>query len=459
MAEISQEEMDMLVASMAGGDDGGGDPPTDEAFPMAGEHEAGTADGGAGPAGENEAGLTPMDVDILGEVYNVSMGAAAGAISSLLRMKVDITAPQVTVLKESDLTFKSLEPALGVEINYIIGVQGINIFILSQLDVMKIVDIWMGGSGQVDEGAEFNDMHVSAIGEMMNQMMGQSSMALAGFLNTVIDISAPTTYKIEGSYSLAKREPSAEIVATKFKLLVGDGVIDSELITTCDVEFAKSMISMAKVSFGMFDGSNMRVQDMVEDVRGDEPEPPEQQAPAERQQAAPQAPTQQHQEPPAQQPPAAAYQQAAPQAPTQQQINSSQYQQPPPGYYQQPPAAVAHQQYQPPQQQNIQPVTFASFDPEMDLSGGYMGNINLIRRVPLDITAEIGQTKMPVRDVLEFGEGSIIPFERHVAEPIDIFANGVLIAKGNVVVLEENFGVRITEIIAPEELIKVAGIN
>ena len=438
--DMSQEEMDKLMASMLGGDDDGGDEPPVE-VPLAESDEG--------------DGLTPMDLDILGEVFNVSMGAAAGAVSSLLRMKVDITTPQLTILKESDLAFKSLEPAVGVEIKYTVGVQGANIFILSQLDVMKLVNIWLGGTGQVDESEEFGEMHMSAISELMNQMMGQSSTALAGFLNTVIDISSPTAYKIEGDYSLAGQDSSTEIVATRFKFVVGDNIIDSELITTCDIGFAKSMINMAKVSFGMSDGSNVSVQNMVEEAHhlDDEPEPappPVVAEPPPQVQAAPVQQQPPHAVPQPQAPPVT----AEPQPPTQQQMNTNQYQQPPPGYY---PPPTAQQQTQP---QYAQPVSFASFDPPVDLSGGYLGNMNLIKRVPLDITAEVGRTKLPVREILEeFGEGYVVELDRQASEPIDIFVNGVLIAKGTVVVVEENFGVRIDEIVSPEELIRVAGIN
>jgi flagellar motor switch protein FliN/FliY len=109
--------------------------------------------------------------------------------------------------------------------------------------------------------------------------------------------------------------------------------------------------------------------------------------------------------------------------------------------------------------QNVHPVSFGSFDMQGDLGGGYMGNINLIRSVPLNISVEIGRTRLPVREILEeFGEGHIVALDRQAADPIDVFANGVLIAKGTVVVVEENFAVKITEIIAPEELIRVAGV-
>ena len=453
---LSPEQVQALLNGMGDGDDTDGkDSPEVAAESDSAEALDGgeVSDGGeeigdgvsTGDVGGEEQTLLPMELDILGEVYNISMGAAATAVSSLLRMKVDITTPQLTLLKESELEFKTLEPAVGVEINYIIGVQGVNIFILSQLDVMKIVDIWMGGAGQIDESAEFGEMHMSAIGELMNQMMGQSSMAMANFLNTVIDISTPTAYVIEGDYSLAKREPGTEIVATKFKLTVGDNVIDSELIATCDVGFAKDMIAMAKVAFGMSDGSNVNVQSLVEDAKQEDT------AEAAPQEAAPVSPQ------PAAEPQAAAAQQPVftpePQMQPRQQ----------PVYQQAQPAAQPQQQqpYQVQQPQyQAQPVSFGSFDLPDDLPDGYMGNLNLIRRVPLNITAEIGRTRLPMREILEdFGEGYVVELDRQAADPIDIFVNGVLIAKGSVVVVEENFGVKITEIIAPEELIRVAGIN
>jgi flagellar motor switch protein FliN/FliY len=414
---------------------------------------------------EDYGSLTDMDRDILGEVFNVSMGAAAGAISTLLRMKVDITTPQVSMLRESDLEFRSLEPAVGVEINYIVGVQGVNMFILSQHDVMKIVDIWMGNTGEVDESTEFTAMHTSAVGELMNQMMGQSSVAMASLLNTVVDISPPTVRTIEGDYSLVKRDPDTKIVATRFKLIVGDNVIDSELIATCDIGFAKNMIEMAMVSFGMSDGSNSTVQTMIDEVKEPhqapvpEPEPPaavpppvyqEPPAPPPQQQPAQQ---QTYQQPPPQQMQQPVYQEPAAPPPQQQPAQQQAYQQPPPQMQTQQP--VYHQ---PPPQMQYQPVTFGSFEAQDGMQGGYMGNMNLIRRVPLNISAEIGRTSVAVREVLNYSEGTVIEFERREAEPIDIFANGVLIARGVVVVVEENFAVRIVEIMAPEELIRAAGV-
>ena len=381
MGNMSQEEMDALMNSMDGGgaqDSGGGYIPS-----------------------ETELG-------ILGEIYNISMGAAATAVSTLLSMKVDITAPAVEIVDGSNLIYQPFEPAVGVEIKYIEGIEGVNVFILSQLDVMKIFDIMVGGTGIVDESTEFSDLHMSAIGEVMNQMMGQSSMSLANFLNTQIDISTPTTYRIEGDYNPAKEGMQGKIIATRFKFIVGD-IINSEMLTTCSMQFAESMIEMAKKAFGTSDGAgNAQAQKIIEaEVK------PEQQPP--------------HPPPPAYEPP------PRPEQPEQQPPAQPQYRPEP--------------QPQPPQNVKMQPAVFQDFGAPRGFIGPDAENNARIRSVPVDVTVEIGKTKKFVSEILEFGEGSVIELDRQNAEPVDVFVNGVLFAKGSVVVVEENFAVKITEIL------------
>jgi len=384
MGMMSQEEMDALMNSMAGGGDG-------------------AQDSGGPP--EPESGYIPNETElgILGEIYNISMGAAATAVSTLLSMKVDITAPSVEIVDGSNLIYQPFEPAVGVEIKYVKGIEGVNVFILSQLDVMKIFDIMVGGTGIVDESTEFSDLHMSAIGEVMNQMMGQSSMSLADFLNTQIDISTPTTYRIEGDYNPAKEGMQGTIVATRFKFIVGD-IINSEMLTTCSMEFAENMIEMAKKAFGMSDGAgNTQAQKIIEaEVKTEQPPP----------------------QPP---PPPPAYE--PPPQPAQQ---------PPPQYY--PPS-------QPQQSVIAQPAVFQDFGAPRGFVGPDAENNVRLRSVPVDVTVEIGKTKKFVSEILEFGEGSVIELDRQNAEPVDVFVNGVLFAKGSVVVVEENFAVKITEIL------------
>ena len=405
-ATMSQDEIEAMMNSMSGGTDSNGGP---------------DLPGADTPPGD-EDGYIPNDAElgILGEIYNISMGAAATAVSSLLSMKVDITAPTVEIVDGNELIYQPFEPAVGVEIKYIEGIEGVNVFILSQLDVMKIFDIMIGGTGIVDETLEFSEMHMSAIGEVMNQMMGQSSMALANFLNTQIDISTPKTYRVENDFNPAREGMKGKIIATRFKFIVGD-IINSEMLTTCSMEFAYSMIEMAKKAFGMSDGGgNAKAQKIVSEVKSDSDEPKVQTP----------APAAQQTAPPPQQPPS----------------------QPPSQYPQQQPPPQYPQQY-PAQQQVMQPsvpfreANFQDFGSQAGFYGPDAENNVRIRSVPIDVTVEIGKTKKVVSEILEFGEGSVIELDRQSSEPVDVFVNGVLFAKGTVVVIEENFGVKITEIL------------
>lgn len=197
--------------------------------------------------------ISPMDLDILNEVYKVSMGAAASRLSNLLKVDGSIKDPKSEILRYKDFMLSPDVPYVGVVINYHVGVQGINTFIFKQLDVMKFVDIWMGGKGQIDENSEFNEMQMSGIGELVNQMMGQSSMVLAGFLNMVIDIAKPISFKVENNdYKRCLEGVSDDdvIIATKFKFTVGN-IIDSQITLVSSMPLAKEFIRKAKKSFGM----------------------------------------------------------------------------------------------------------------------------------------------------------------------------------------------------------------
>jgi len=181
-------------------------------------------------------GFTDIAIDVMGEVMNISMGSAATAMSTMLRMQVNITTPRVEVVRAADFVCSSLEPAIGVEISYIEGIRGSNIFILSQDDIKKIVDILLGGDGTNTE-AEFGEMHFSAVGEVMNQMMGSSSTALADFFGTPINISTPKTYALEKDYNINGNafSPDGMLVSVTFDFSVGD-VIKSEMISTLTMD-------------------------------------------------------------------------------------------------------------------------------------------------------------------------------------------------------------------------------
>ena len=475
---MSQEQIDALLGGDAGGNN---DKPATSAASSNGNGNI-SPDNNI-PQGEDipdEVGL-----GLLGEIYNISMGAAAKAVASLIKMKVDISTPDVKVMPKEHLIFKTLEPAVGVKINYVEGIIGENIFILSQLDIMKLVDIVIGGTGDIDESSEFNEMHLSAIGEIMNQMMGASSVNVADFLSLKIDISVPESFKIEGQFPIDTDETDKGlIVATKFKFVVGD-IINSEMITTCSMDFAKDLIHRAMVNFGMLPVDTPPV---VETMTVDTTPPPVQPEPA--------AP------PPVQQQPAPVVEvqpEPLPQPTPQPQTPPQQQQQipvsPPPVQQQYPPmqtpgfdpnqmyAMFAQQQQQmqqllvnlteklisQPQAQgqmmqttsqqpanvNAQSASFRSFDTSADEIIPY-DNMDLVLDLPLDVAIEIGRTKKTVNEVLELGEGAIIQLDKESSEPVDIWINGNLVAKGTVVVIEENFAVRITEIVSPQDKLKAA---
>ena len=498
MDGMSQEQIDALLRGESIGDDASEDSATESEILGASEISP-TPD------------LTPstnevvdndipdeMGLGLLGEIFNISMGAAAKAVATMIKMKVDISAPTVTVVAKSDLIFKTLEPAVGVKINYTEGITGENIFILSQLDIMKLVDIVVGGTGDIDESKEFDDMHLSAIGEIMNQMMGASSVNVAEFLMTKIDISVPETFKIEGQFPMDVTEADRElIVSTQFKFVVGD-IINSEMITTCTLTFAKDLIYKAMKNFGILPEDIAPPQ--IETTAANVPEPPAAVQPEPVQQPIP-PPVEKKPEP---EPPPPQQQPVAQQLPPVQEIPQQipQQQELPP---MQPPQQYAPSQYAPPMQGGIdpnmlyqmfaqqneqmqtllanivdklasnqsqnqmqaqtttqqtpnismQPAGFRSFDSPDDNNIQY-DNMDLVLDLPLDVAIEIGRTKKTVNEVLEMGEGYIVELDRQSADPIDVLVNGNLVARGNVVVVEENFAVRITEIVSPQDKLKAA---
>lgn len=359
--------------------------------------------------------LTADEKDALGEIGNISMGTAATTLFTLLNQKVTITTPRV-----SETTFKTLvkafeDPCVTINIQYKIGVEGLNLLIINERDVKIITDLMMGGDGS-NIADELTDLHLSAIGEAMNQMIGSSSTSLSEMINRKVDISPPEAiYDNLGNLTqeMIGISPEENIVKIAFRMTVGD-LIDSEIMQILTVPFAKQLVDSIL---------NPKAREDKNKAKPSTPQPaPQQQRP----------PEQQPQQPQMQQQP------QQPQYPPQDQ-----------GYYEQP-----QQYYQQPvvprQPVNAQPIQFQSFD----ANPGYMGiqsDISLIKDVPLEITVELGRTHKKISDILEFSQGSVIELDKLVGESLDILANGKKIAKGEVVVVDENYGIRITEIIVPEK--------
>lgn len=387
--------------------------------------------------------ISEMEKDALGEVMNISMGSAATAVSELLSAKVWITTPRVEIVRADDmLQYDKLEPAVCVKIEYIKGLSGNNLMVLRQDDVQMILNQLMGQPLVVTPDFEFDELNISAVSEVMNQMMGASATALSDFLGIVVDISTPTPYIMENIdlSEVQDFEENEEVAAIYFDLTI-DGVIKSEFCSVLTIELAKF------------------IADKVLGTGDDEPAEeaaapaPAAQAPAPEAAAAPhpdmyggqpgQMPQMQPGMPPQGMPQGMPPQGGMPQGmPYGYPPQYGGYPQGYGGYPQMPPYGGY------PQPMNVQSAQLNQFDvPNVQLTGEQKTNLQLLMGVPLEISVEIGTAKRKVKEILEFTQGTIIELERQAGAPVDIIVNGNLIAKGDIVVIDDNFAVRITEII------------
>ena len=389
-----------------------------------------------------EVSLSPEEIDALGEIGNISMGTSATTLFTLLNNKVSITTPKVSITTWDDLAAEYDKPYVAVQVQYTHGLEGTNLLVLKERDVRIITDLMMGGSGD-DSGEEISDLNLSAIGEAMNQMIGSSSTSLATMFNKKIDISPPRAFVIsfadDTKSNIGGLDPIEKIVKISFKMEVGD-VIDSEIMQILPIDFAKDLVSNLY--------SSMRGTSSPEPTPVTPPPsaPPIIEIPitkvAEQHQQAPQHQHQQAPQPQHQQAPQPQYRQATP----------PQYQQSQPQYEMRMPEARIQQEE--PRMVNVQPVHYQNFEAG-DAWSPEKESMELIMDVPLEITVELGRTKKYIKDILEFSPGTILELDKLAGEPVDILVNGKYIAKGEVVVIDESFGVRITDIISTAKRIKI----
>lgn len=381
--------------------------------------------------------LSEMQLDAIGEIMNISMGSAATAVSELLNAKVWITTPKVSVVEASRLNYDRLEPAICVKIEYIKGLSGSNLMILKEDDVQLILNQLMGKPPVISPDFEFDELNISAVSEVMNQMMGASSTALSDFLGMSIDISTPTPYILSeiNIADLQNYEQTDMVAAINFDLTI-DGVIKSEFISVLDINLAATLAD--RVLGGAASAEAPAPEPQTTPVPTPAPSPVEQVAPA---------PSPIPQAMPAQQP----VQPTAP-MPTPQPMPDMYAQQGYYGYPGQPNPAMYAQPVQPMMQpqpavnyRNAQLAQFENF--EAPLGTEQKENLQLLMDVPLQISVEIGSTRKKIKDILEFSQGTIIELERQAGAPVDVMVNGNLIARGDVVVIDDNFAVRITEIV------------
>lgn len=373
--------------------------------------------------------LTDLEKDTIGEISNISMGTAATTLSSLVNQKVNISTPVVTFLRWDDLVKSYDKPCVFIQISYREGLDGNNILILKENDVKIIADLMMGGDGSNTEG-ELGELHLSAISEAMNQMMGSASTSLSSMMNMKIDISPPIASLIDLNGAIDENELASFLkngfVRNSFRMTIGD-LVDSEIMQLFPVEFAKDLCNRFLVHDDEPEAEPVNEQPAA--TPPVTPQPQQQESVQQQAQAQnPQAMNQQYGQPMMNGYPPMGYPQAG---------------YPPMGYPQQMPYG---QPMQPAPEINVQPATFQQFTGDLS-AVTQKENINLIMDVPLEVTVELGRTTKSIQDILEFAPGTIIELDKIAGEPIDVLVNGKFIAKGEVVVIEESFGVRVTEII------------
>ena len=361
------------------------------------------------PAATDEI-LTDIEKDAIGEIANISMGTSATTLYSLVNRKVNITTPTVSIANWKNFIDEQEKPCVFIQIKYTEGLDGANILILRERDVKVITDLMMGGDGSNIDG-ELGELHLSAISEAMNQMMGSSATSLSSMLGRMIDISPPEASLV----NILENKNGADIapflggdfVKIEFRMQIED-LVDSTIMQLYPIDFAKSLY---KIFMGQQMGTSA--------------------APAQPD------PAPQPQSVPAPQPQPDTAPQPQPYVPPKAEMPQMQQAMP----------QMQMQQMPQMQQANIQPAQFQAFNTQMPQQMASQENIGLIMDVPLEVTVELGRTKKSIAEILDFTPGTIIELDKIAGEPIDVLVNGKFVAKGEVVVIEESFGIRVTEII------------
>ena len=385
---LSQEEINALLGNMTADD------------------SSATPDSASG-----SAPLSAQERDAIGEISNICMGTAATTLYSLVNQKVTITTPTVSASTWEDLVTEYQKPCVFITISYREGIEGNNILILQEDDVKVITDLMMGGDGTnlVDE---LSDLHLSAICEAMNQMMGSSATSLSSMLGQKIDISPPSAELVDLMDEIDESKvgsfAESDFVKVFFKMEIGD-LVDSCIMQLYPVDLARELYSKFMSS--------------------QEPEEEPTPTPEPKQETSPTAAA-----PPAME--------ASPVPPMMGQPMMGQPMMGQPMM----PQGMPYGYAPPVQDVNVQPVQFQPFNMGVNPIT-QQENIDLIMDVPLEVTVELGRTSKSIKEILEFTPGTIIELERIAGEPIDVLVNGKFVAKGEVVVIEESFGIRVTEII------------
>ena len=401
---LSQDEINALLMGMAASD------------------ESAPAEEPSGGSGSGEATLSDVEKDAIGEVANISMGTSATTLYSLVNRKVNITTPVVDLSTWDAVVEEYERPCVFIKIRYTVGLEGTNILILKESDVKIITDLMMGGDG-TNVDSELGEIHLSAICEAMNQMMGSSATSLSSMLGRMIDISPPEANLVDMGNPDNQGELSSflsgQFVRITFRMQIGD-LVDSKIMQLYPIDFAKSLYDF------FMDSQEPEAPPMDPDpMIAPEPLPmPSMNAPMMG------APTM------------GAPAMGAPSMG----MPGMDFGMGMPGMGGAPGMQPGMQQPMNMPNLNIQPASFSPFSTDVGAMQS-QENISLIKDVPLEVTVELGRCSKAISDILDFAPGTIIELDKIAGEPVDVLVNGKLVAKGEVVVIEENFGVRVTEIV------------
>lgn len=378
-----------------------------------------------------------MELDAIGEMMNISLGSSATAVSNLLNHRVDITTPTVSVISVNEFSLGNLEPAIAVEIKYVSGVKGSNIMLLKRADVKTIVDILMG-TETPDEEFKLDELTVSAVCEVMNQMMGAASTALSDFLGRPVNISTPEPFTLDDLDEFKRnhfQSDSGMLVVVRFKLGIED-VLESEFVNVMSVDLARELLA------------GFAIGEDNEQPQKEEAPP----SPVQKPEAVPSQNDQLSQAAIDKMMKAQSAGQAQPAAPAKDaSVPSSEMKV---THVQVPEPAIPQIPKQEPSLIRTSPVQMPSFDVGEQLGEEQAQNLELILSVPLEVSVEIGRTTRRVEEILSFSKGTLVVLDKLAGDQVDIFVNGLCVAHGDVVVIDDNFGVRITDVVRQPNLLK-----
>ena len=378
--------------------------------------------------------LSPMEKDALGEIGNISFGSSATALSTLLNQKVEITTPTVLIVLRKNLREEFPHPYVGIQVGYTEGFSGSNLLIIQQSDAAIIADLMLGGDGTTPNDL-MGEIQLSAVQEAMNQMMGSAATSMSTVFNKRVDISPPaiTILDVSQGEGTEQLPDDEQLVKISFRLKVGT-LIDSTIMQLLPLHFAKQLVFELMNPGQVSDTMESTYQTFAENEHFSASEPVPQTFSAAEVNEAGVGNGFQKQE--------SAYTQMNPASDQRAAYANSN---PGPQHF--------GTGFQGSAQPTIQPAVFSNFESQ-HIPNLETKNLDMLLDIPLQVTVELGRTKRSVKEILELSTGSIIELDKLAGEPVDVLVNNRLVAKGEVVVIDENFGVRVTDIISQSDRIK-----